>query len=63
MHHKDKRSLSSRLRSLTPEFGENVFPADNKTLVRRLCEFKVVDREIRSGVMQHAETENIAVLY
>jgi len=53
---KDKQSLSRRLKSLSSEFGEDVFSIDNVVLFCKLCEVKV-DPERRSSITQHIKTE------
>lgn len=53
---KDKQSLSRRLKSLSSEFGDDVFSVDNVVLFCKLCEVKV-DPERRSSIIQHIKTE------
>ncbi|KAF0719538.1 CGG triplet repeat-binding protein 1-like, partial [Aphis craccivora] len=53
---KDKQPLSRRLKTLSSEFGEDVFSIDNVVLFCKLCEVQV-DPERRSSIIQHIKTE------
>ena len=53
---KDKQPLSRRLKTLSSEFGDDVFSIDNVVLFCKLCEVKV-DPERRSSIIQHIKTE------
>jgi len=53
---KEKQSVSSRLKNIVPEFGENTFAADESVLLCKICNIKINHEKI-FNITQHLKTD------